>query len=158
MGGPGSGQWYRWNKKDTTEANKRIDIRYLKKQGYLVPGYRGTLSWNCNGKPSGWIQFATLQDAIILEYRFRRNGGEWQDVNQRITITRTACHYGGDRPWFLCPRCNCRIAILYCADMLFLCRHCGDLTYRCQQETPMFRLLRQGTKNSRRIGWSRGIG
>lgn len=59
MGGTGSGQWYRWSKKNTTEASKRIDIRYLNKQVYLTPGYHGTLSWTCNGKPSGWIQFAT---------------------------------------------------------------------------------------------------
>ena len=27
MGGPGSGGWYRWDKRTTTEEIKRIDIR-----------------------------------------------------------------------------------------------------------------------------------
>ncbi|WXG55377.1 MAG: hypothetical protein ROD09_11150 [Candidatus Sedimenticola sp. (ex Thyasira tokunagai)] len=47
MGGLGSGNWYRWDKKTTAEEVHRVDIRYLKKQGYLTPGYMGWLSWSC---------------------------------------------------------------------------------------------------------------
>ena len=33
MGGRGSGSWYRWDSKTTTESQHRIDIRWLKKHG-----------------------------------------------------------------------------------------------------------------------------
>lgn len=46
MGGRGSGTWYRWDKKTTCEEVKRVDIRYLQKQGYLKTARFGTLSWS----------------------------------------------------------------------------------------------------------------
>ena len=35
MGGFGSGRWYRYNKKTTTDDVKRIDVRFLRKIGCL---------------------------------------------------------------------------------------------------------------------------
>jgi len=43
MGGLGSGSWYRWDSKYTVEQCHRLDIRYLKRQGWLKPGYFGSL-------------------------------------------------------------------------------------------------------------------
>jgi len=34
-------------------------------------------------------------------------------VHQRVPIERTRCHYGGMRPWFHCPRCQRRVAVLF---------------------------------------------
>ncbi len=45
MGGRGSGSYYRWQSDTTkTEETHRIDIRFLKKRGYLSAGTYGTLS------------------------------------------------------------------------------------------------------------------
>lgn len=44
MGGIGSGNWYRWDKRTTIEETKRIDIRYMRQQGLLKPGWSGSLS------------------------------------------------------------------------------------------------------------------
>ena len=49
MGGVGSGSWYRWDSKTTTESQHRVDIRWLKKQGYLQVGKFGCLSWSRGG-------------------------------------------------------------------------------------------------------------
>ena len=38
MGGLGSGNWYRWDTRTTTEQIHRVDIRYLRKQGFLKEG------------------------------------------------------------------------------------------------------------------------
>ena len=43
MGGSGSGSWYRWDSRATTESQHRIDIRWLKKKGYIRPGATGCL-------------------------------------------------------------------------------------------------------------------
>jgi len=107
MGGFGSGNWCRWSSKGTTEANNRIDIRYLKKQGSLTPGTIGALSWSCGDEPSGSIRYITYHDRIELIYRSRDPGGEWEDVEYPGYFDETDCHYGGTRQWFLCPGLNC---------------------------------------------------
>jgi len=50
--------------KDTTEGYKRIDVRFLQKHGYLVPGAAFTLSWRRNGEDIGWIQCRTSDEAV----------------------------------------------------------------------------------------------
>jgi len=46
MGGTGSGSWYRWDAKDTTESQHRVDIRWMRKQGYLQAGKFVCFSWS----------------------------------------------------------------------------------------------------------------
>ena len=105
MGGSGSGSWYRWDSKSTTESQHRIDIRWLKKQRYLRPDTMGTLSWSWRDKQTGSIGFRMEADRMVLNYRHRPHGGDWEDVEQAISFYRTPCNYGGFRTWFLCPRC-----------------------------------------------------
>ncbi|MBI5557210.1 MAG: hypothetical protein HY885_06185 [Deltaproteobacteria bacterium] len=158
MGGQGSGRWHRWNSKTTTESQRRLDIRWLKKQGYIRPGISGTLSWTCNGKDSGWISYRIDHDRMVLVYNYRRNGGEWEQVEQTVTITPTPCNYGGERSWFFCPRCWKRVAVLYGAGKYFLCRHCYQLTYESQQEGPAVRILIKSQKIRKRLGGSGATG
>lgn len=151
MGGPGSGNWYRWNKKATTKEVKRIDVRYMKKRGFLKPNTRGSLSWTCGGEPNGDIRYTCYQHELQLHYRYRQNGHDWQLVEQCIPLERTPCNYGGERPWFHCPRCSKRIAVLYGVDVLFLCRHCYQLPYESQQVDRVSRLIAQKYKLGERI-------
>jgi len=44
MGGPGSGRWYRWNRKDTVEEHHALDIRTWQRRGWLRPGT--SISWS----------------------------------------------------------------------------------------------------------------
>ena len=120
MGGKGSGTWCRWNTKTTVEDTKRINIVYMHQQGLLKHGLMGRLRWTRNGKPNGDIQFHCHNDYLLLNYRYREHRKEWQPVTQQIALERTPCNYGGSRPWFLCPRCNRRIAILCSGGELFL--------------------------------------
>lgn len=46
----------------------------------------------------------------------------------------TPCNFGGERPWFVCPGCGRRAAILYEDGGRLLCRRCLDLAYRSQRE------------------------
>jgi hypothetical protein len=151
MGGMGSGNRYGWNKKTTTEEVKRIDVRFMRKQGLLKPNTQGSLNWTCAGRPSGDIRYSCYQHALHLHYRYRQSGEDWQPVEQQISIERTPCHYGGDRPWFRCPNCHRRVAILYSAGRLFLCRHCYQLPYESQQVDKISRLIAQKHKLGERI-------
>ena len=152
MGGIGSGGHCRWNKKTTIESTHRIDIRFMRKQGYLKPFTRGTLAWNRSGKPSGNINFVAYPEYLLLDFRFRQSGDtEWQPVQQKIRYDYTPCHYGNSRRWFLCPNCHRRVAILASDGLYFLCRHCYDLTYCSQNDGIVDRLRDKRDKLGKRI-------
>lgn len=150
--GYGSGTWYRWNSKRATESQDRIDIRLLKKWGHLNGSMHiGTWSWSRGGKPAGSIGYRVNTERMVLSYRHRSRGGEWESVEQTIHFDRTPCHYGGYRCWFLCPRCTRRVAVLYGAGKYFYCRHCYGLTYTSQQERIGDRMMRKARKIRRQM-------
>jgi hypothetical protein len=157
MGGSGSGSWYRCDSKTTTESQHQVDIQWLKKQGDLQPGTVGSLSWSCRDKWTGSIGYMVGVDRMVLNYRHRPHGGDWEDVEQVIFFDRTSCNYGGSRPWFLCSRCQRRVAVLYGAGKYFLCRHCYNLTYASQQESRADRLMRKARKIRERLGASNNL-
>ena len=157
MGGSGSGNWYRWDAKRTTESQHRIDIRWLKKQDSIRPDTMGSLSWSLGGKETSSILYRMEEDRMVLLYRHRTHLGEWEQVEQTIAFDRTFCNYGGHRIWFLCPRCWKRVAVLYGAGKYFLCRHCYDLTYSSQQEGKADRLMRKARKIRARLGASNNL-
>lgn len=151
MGGHGSGNWYRWNTATTLEETKRIDIRYMRKQGFLAQGMSGSLRWHVGDKPSGDIRFTTTQDYLQINYRYREHGGEWHPIEQRINFDRTPCNYGGERMWFLCPRCNHRVGVLSGHGALFLCRKCHQLPYASENEGRNNKLFSRKHKLGKRI-------
>ena len=156
MGGRGSGNWYR-DSKSTTGSQHRIDMRWLKKQRYLRPGTAGSLSWSRGDEQTGTIGFRMEHDRMILNYRYKPRGGEWEDVEQVISFDRTSCNYGGFRTWFLCPRCWQRVAVLYCAGKYFFCRYCYNLTYASQQVQRCDRLMMKARAIRERFGGSCGF-
>ena len=85
---------------------------------------------------------------------------EWKSVQQRVPIRLTACHLGGQRPWFVCSvysngrYCGRRSAILNGAGELSACRRCYGLSYASQQQTALHRGLEQARKIRMRLGGS----
>jgi hypothetical protein len=106
------------------------------------------------------IDVRTESDAVVLIYRVRSEGNDWQSVEQRVPIAWAACRFGGRRPWFVFPvssggrYCGRRVAVLYGAGELFACRHCYGLAYLSQQESPLDRSLSQAQKIRFRLGGS----
>jgi hypothetical protein len=156
MGGRGSGRC-RWSNQTTTEGTCRIDIRYLRKIGWLEELRVGTLSWNCDGEPSGSVNVKTLGNRMELSFRARVYGGDWESIEQTINFVTTPCNYGGNRKWFLCPGCLARVALLYAGGTHFLCRHCYRLPYSSQQETFTDRMMRKCRKIRTRLEASHNL-
>lgn len=151
MGGMGSGNWSRWHTKSTTGAAKRIDVRFLAHHGYLRAGKRWELHWTCNGEPSGCIGGATVGNTIVLLYRVKDQGASrWEDVQQAVDLTHTSCHFGGQRPWFRCPFCGKRVAVLYLGARA-RCRHCANLAYDSQNESAHDRMFRKARKIRKKL-------
>ena len=151
MGGIGSGNWCRWNKRTTTEEVYGIDIRYMNKQGLLRPNSSGNLSWHRGGERAGWIRYQVHDNYLRLVYRSRAHGEEWQSMDERIYFQRTSCHYGGERLWFSCPHCHTRVAIIYGHGKRFLCRHCYALPYASQNEDYLDRMIRKARKIRKKL-------
>ena len=121
-----------------------IDVRRWHREGLLRAGQLFSSSSMRGGEPARSIRVRTERDAVILTYRSGSWGAsESKSIEQRVPIAWTACHLGGQRPWFVCPvycngrYCGRRAAVLYGAGELFACRRCYGLAYASQQETPM---------------------
>lgn len=138
MGGLGSGR-YGWHSSNTpkrsAEAVKQIDIRAWTRDSLLHPGFVIQTSWKLAGQRTGSMCTHVGDGRVWLVYSHRFNGGSWKEVQEEVRIAYTACGYGGQRPWFLCPKCERRAAILYLGRSLFLCRECCGLTYTSRQES-----------------------
>lgn len=151
MGGFGSGLSTGFSKRTTIEETKRVDIRFMKKKGFLKDGVSGKLTWTSGDQPRGNIDFSCTQDYLKLVFKYRRNNEDWQPVEQKIWFDRTPCNYGGERLWFNCPECASRVAVLCLERSLFLCRHCHQLPYSSQQEGSIDRIVNKKHKLGERI-------
>jgi hypothetical protein len=164
MGGPGSGRWYRWDTKDTVEGCRRLDVRDWQRRGFLRPGSWFSWGWrDLNGLQVSSINVQVQQGQVLLSYRYRRGSEDWQDIEEPVPLTWTPCHYGGQRPWFICPSvvqgriCGRRVAILYGAGRYFLCRRCYNLAYESQREDDATRLISKAQKIRQRLGGSASL-
>lgn len=158
MGGPGSGNWYRWNSRDTTDGYQRLDIRDIHRERLLVSGSSGTSRWWRGERQTGSISWWTRSDdelvtALTLAYTV---AGE--SLWYQVPVAWTPCNYGGRRPWFRCPGKSCgrRVAVLY-GGKYFLCRHCHDLAYESTRESPHSRYLRKTQAIRERLGGSASL-
>ena len=151
MGGSGSGN--RWGARATTGDMHNVDIRWLHRNGRLERQGYFNMCWSRGEEKTGNINLRIYDNAVDLIYSFKDDSGAWQSVEERVSLTWTHPNYGGRRAWFLCPRCNRRVAVLY-GGRYFRCRHCHDLAYQSQNESDADRFYRKAMKYRRLIGVS----
>lgn len=158
MGGYGSGRRSYGDGKETTEDLLTIDVRRWQREGFLVPGRFFNWQWTRNDKKTAEIYVRPFQDCVALTYRHRVRGREWKELSYGVDLARTNCHFGGRRPWFICPAegCGKRTAILYC-NGIFACRECHQLAYPSQRESHEERAERKAEKIRERLGWLPGF-
>ncbi len=150
----------RWSA--TCESCKSIDVRRFHREGRLLAGQQFSWSWKRGNEPSGSINIRAEADTLVLTYRWRSwSATEWKTVEQQVPITWTACHLGGQRPWFVCSAngryCGRRVAVLYGAGEFFACRRCHGLAYASQQEAVRHLGLGRAQKIRMRLGGSASI-
>ena len=109
-----------------TSDCRQLDVRQLQRDGLLV-SQQFRFHW---AEFDAAVNVAVGEDRINLSYRDRLAGGV---TIYSIPIERTPCHLDGDRPWFACPTCTRRVAILYSHKAgKFACRTCHGLAYLSQ--------------------------
>ena len=104
-----------------------LDVRELQRAN-AFRDYWVTCSVNSNR----WPKISKMRVArygIILELHDRT-------VPQNIRVSWTGCRFGGARPWFHCPHCDRRVAIVYWTMAAYVCRHCaGNPLYASQTKS-----------------------
>jgi hypothetical protein len=121
--------------KTTCDTLSSINVTQWHRDGCLEPGRWFVCEWSRRGEPAGSIKVHTEPDAVSLSYRVKNNSDDqWQDVEQRLLLSWTACNFGGRRPWLICG-CGQRVAIVYLRCGFFACRRCHKLNYASQHES-----------------------
>ncbi len=141
----------RWSYSDrrTAEECKSISTKWLKKYDYFIGYKSGGMSWSRGGEKTGSISFrvSTVEGDEYIHFQYTqtdRNTQEKTELDYKARLTRTPCHFGGRRWWFICPlvkngyACNRRVGVLYLGGKYFGCRHCHNLTYESCKENHRF--------------------
>lgn len=94
----------------------------------------------------------TVVTGVEHKDHLKINIGKQAQTAYEIPIDKIPCHYGGFRPYFRCPLCNCRSRLLYFdGKSLLLCRKCLNLSYETQQLRTSRRLEYMATKAKKLI-------
>lgn len=159
QGGYGSG---RTGYKQKAEDCRSIDIYKMKRSGCLEAGRRGNWIWSRDDEEVARIDYHCTGSDLVLNYRVRICGGDWERIEQTVPLTQTDCNFGGQRIYARCPgivggrHCQRRVGKLFAGGNYFLCRHCYDVGYYSQSETSADRALRRANKIRRELGGEPG--
>jgi len=143
--------------KRSTDDLHALDIRKIARAGLLKPG--GTFSWQWTRRGTVVASIGGIVDtanAVTLHYRTRRHGDDWQDKRYQVIVDWTACNYGGSRPWWLCPNCGKRVAVLW-SGSTYACRHCQQINYESTRTAESSKPFERADKVRRRLGWCAGV-
>lgn len=140
--------------KQTTAGVPALDVRTLKRQDALIPDQQFEWQWFRRQQEIARVLITSVQDGLRVSPALPEESATTDPTF--ITLEWTPCHLGGERPWFICPECGRRCALLYLNPHL-ACRGCHQLVYACQRETDYARLIRRTNKLRRRLGWEPGI-
>lgn len=141
MGGRGSGSYSRYNAKPTTDSYLKIDLRELRKCGWLDSNLSHTLTWSRNDYVLGKISYVPSSDSITLLYQYDANGNEPESINDEIQLIKTPCNFGGERTWFCCPTCMNKVLVLF-GGKYFRCRSCKGAIHPSVNESKLDRSRR----------------
>ena len=159
MGGSSSGR-YRERNRGTVEAAIRLDLRKMRRQGFLVPGAvtSGVQRWHwvATGHETGSVNVSVnLSDPVSgsVTVRFNLNG---EPKVQTIDIASVPMRFGGRRYYFICPRRGTRCEVLPLAGGVFASRQALRLTYQSQSSDRVDRLRDRALKLEKRIWPDKG--
>lgn len=131
MGGIGSG---RARKNGLPSEFYRLDVRWLQRRSFLVPGCTCGLQMRREGgdRAQLWTRFEG--DRLTVDFDLGRDLFGRRRRRFVLRVRWSKCHFGGRRPWLVCPgeACGRGVAILYGKED-FLCRRCRGVSYPLQR-------------------------
>jgi len=154
MGTGGARNWAGrpgWRPK--AEHHRSLDVRRFAAENMLRPG-AWTWSWRDSETQQEVASISIIGAVGRLTLAYTADG---EAIRTEVAIARTACGFGGARPWFQCPRCGSRVAKLYLRSKRFACRHCHRMSYASQSNDICGRTWGKQRKLEARLGanWQR---
>lgn len=129
---------------NTVEQASRLPISFLRERNYFSDGLMGGgITWSIGGERTGGISFrVSARDMYIqLLYTVKDHAsGEVQDMDYKVPLLKTLCHFGGYRYWFQCNYCHRRVGVLY-INTYARCRRCSRLCYASQKANRLGRSI-----------------
>jgi len=116
--------------KRIAESCQRLDLSRLLKEYGLSAGGTVSMSWQNThgGATKVRVKMSHESDWIEIQPWDYHTPSPIQEYSQVIRLTHQRQHFGGTRPYFLCPTCRTKRRVLY-ARRVFACWECHDLTY-----------------------------
>lgn len=157
MGGSSSGR-YRERNRGTVDAAIRLDLRVMRRQGFLVPGgvTSGVQRWTRAGEETGSVSVTVNladPDAGFVVVRFSLNG---DPRVQEIPLASRAMRYGGQRYYFLCPKHGRRCEVMPLGGGVFASRQAQRLTYQSQSADQIDRMRDRAHRLEKRLWPDKG--
>ena len=103
-----------------------------------------------DGKPPSSSAIKALRD-VRQEYRHGLFGKRAESC-RGVRLTWTPCNFSGVRPWFVCPDCGYRVALLFANA----CRRCRGIKYESQYAPPLHAHRDRAAKIRERLGQYNG--
>jgi hypothetical protein len=137
----------------TTDDSLPLDIRLLQRSVQLRRNWSRSIHWT-NGHSKCSVGLTVHGgDFVTISYADGNGGSRFETLD----ITWTHPNFGGERPWWTCPNCSRRCAIVYAlGSHPFVCRLCASLTYVTAQSDEFTRATRKSLDRQKRIGWVLG--
>ena len=159
MGGYSSGR-YRERNRGTVDAAIRLDLRVMRRQGFLVPGgvTSGVQRWTrtATGEETGSVSVTVNladPDAGFVVVRFSLNG---DPRVQEIQLASFPMRYGGRRYYFLCPKHGRRCEVMPLVGGVFASRQAQRLTYQSQSADQIDRMRDRAHRLEKRLWPDKG--
>lgn len=152
MGGYSSGR-YRTRNRGAVENTLRLDIRRLRRLGFVRPGaaVSGVIRWEQDGQDAGSIGLSLDLMELSGGHAKLTFAVQKESRQQSITVASEPCRLGGLRYYFICPRSLRRCEVLCCVGGVFASRQYHRLSYSSQTEDPLGRLHRARLKAESRL-------
>jgi hypothetical protein len=161
MGGYSSGR-YRTRNRGNLDSAMRLDIRVLRRQGFLKPGAITSgvqrWTWVATGEETGSVSVTVnLADPAsgLVVVRFTLNG---DPRVQEIRLVSKPMRYGGRRYYFECPRHFRRCEVMPLVGGVFASRQAHRMTYSSQSSDRLSRLRDRSWKLEKRLWPDNGKG
>lgn len=159
MGGYSSGR-YRTRNRGNLDSAIRLDIRAMRRQGFLKPGaiISGVQRWTWvatdeeTGSVSVTVNLADPAAGFVV-VRFTLNG---DPRVQEIRLVSTPMRYGGRRYYFECPRQFRRCEVMPLVGGMFASRQAHRMTYASQSLDRLGRLRERSWKLEKRLWPGKG--
>lgn len=152
MGGYTSGR-YRTRNRGAVEEALRLDLRVLRRRGFLRPGAAATgpVEWTRRGERSGAITLRVDLTSLDDPHAVLTYAADGKPTVQHVQLALDPCRFGGHRFYWLCPVTGRRCAVLAYAVGRFASRQAQRLTYATQSADALDRLRRARDKAEARV-------